>query len=97
MVNSEDYSLYLIQNQEYPSDSEDSDNNEFNNNIIITRKKRKEYYLDLDEWVTLYSDDLYYIWNRIKEYTTHNVPILDKIDYSDFVSLCFKNSSKQKI
>jgi hypothetical protein len=91
MVNLEDYSLHLIQNQEYHSDTESSDGNEYNN--IHSRKKNKNY-LNLDDWVTVYSDDLYYIWNIIREYTTYNVPILDQLDYSKFVILCFENSSR---
>jgi hypothetical protein len=96
MVNLEDYSLHLIQNQEYESDSGESDYyNYYNYNNIPGRKKND--YLNFDDWVTVYSDDLYYIWNIIKEYTTYNVPILDQIDYYKFVIFCFENSSKSTI
>jgi hypothetical protein len=98
MVNPEDYSLYLIQNQEYLSDTDSSDTNDYynnvNNNLNYYHRKKNKNYLNLDDWVTVYSDDLYYIWNIIKEYTTHNVPILDQLDYTKFVILCFENSSK---
>jgi hypothetical protein len=94
MVNPEDYSLYLIQNQEYPSDTDSSEYN-YNNNVNhFVHRKKNNHYLNFDDWTTVYSDDLYYIWNIIKEYTNNNVPILDQLDYTKFVLLCFENSSK---
>lgn len=96
MVNLEDYSLHLIQNQEYHSDTDSSDNNDYRHNYYVPRKRNNNY-LNLDDWVTVYNDDLYYIWNIIREYTNHNVPILDQLDFSKFVILCFENSSKSRL
>jgi hypothetical protein len=55
---------------------------------------RKNYYNDPDDWHTLHCDDLWYLWNKIREYTRENgLAILDKMDYARFCVFCYENSS----
>jgi len=79
------------------SDSEISENNEHIlrlqtlNENRLNKKRRKEY--SIDEWCSIHSDDLWYMWGIISEFKKTSY-ILDKMDYTSFCDMCYQNSSK---
>ena len=76
------------------SDSEISENNEYIAKLdsINNGKKRKKN-LTIDDFCLKYSDDLWYLWCIIKDFT-QNGNILASMDYSSFCSMCYTNSVK---
>jgi hypothetical protein len=63
-----------------------------NKNNINNKNKKLEQF---DSWTLEFSDDLWYMWNILKEYTQNaSIPILDLMDYTAFVNMCHANSSK---
>ena len=48
-----------------------------------------------DDWYEKYSDDLWYLWCIINEFTNVNVsPILCKMEYYNFCTMCYENSTQ---
>jgi hypothetical protein len=77
------------------SDSEISENEDYVNKLKtlnINRKRKKEF--TFDDWSMIYSDDLWYLWCIISEFKK-NSNVLDKMDYSNFCSMCYENSTKK--
>jgi len=73
------------------SDSELSDREEY---ILRLGNKR---ILNFDDWSMKYSDDTWYMWSMMQEYTntnTHVLPLLNKMDYASFCSMVYENSTK---
>ncbi len=67
--------------------AEEQEYREFLNN----RKANLHY----DDWCVKYSDDLWYLWCMIDEFTYTNLsPLLNNMRYYDFCDMCFKNSTK---
>jgi len=78
------------------SDSEASENELYLHNLqdLNTQRRRKKEY-SIDDWCMIFSDDLWYLWCIVSDYTKHgNTNILDRMDYSSFCSMCYENSSK---
>ena len=68
----------------------DSDLEE-NRNYVEKIKKRKK--INFDDFCALHSDDLWYLWCIINEFTnTNNLDLLNKIDYPSFCSMCYENT-----
>jgi hypothetical protein len=91
-----DYYPLYAQNPETAglSDSEISDNNihvERITELNHTRKRRRNY--TFDDFCLIHSDDLWYLWCIIKEFTNNSV-ILDRLEYHSFCSMCYENSTK---
>ena len=94
-----DYFPYYQQNPEteHLSESEREENDYYFNKLenINNNKKRKKD-LDVDDWNTKYSEDLWYLWSIINEFTeVNNSNILNKMSYAGFCMMCFDNSTKQ--
>ena len=78
------------------SDSEISENSDYATrlNCINNLKKRKKP-LKFDDFCLVHSDDLWYLWCIINEFTdTNNCILLNKLTYSSFCSMCYENSTK---
>jgi len=76
------------------SESEISENNEHINRLDTlngSRKRKKN--LVFDDFCLKYSDDLWYLWCTIKEFTNSG-SILARMDYPLFCSMCYDNSNK---
>jgi hypothetical protein len=78
------------------SDSEISENEEHVKKLVKInenrpRHKRKHY--SFDDWCTIYSDDLWYLWGIIAEFKKGS-GVLDNLDYPGFCDMCYQNSSK---
>ena len=87
------YPLYS-QNPEYEFLSPEGIANRQERAERIRNKKRKKK-MPLDEFCSAYSDDLWYLWNVIREYTEiNNSKLLDTLDYSHFCVLCYQRTSK---
>jgi hypothetical protein len=88
------YPLYPP-NPEAPSDSEESlENHEYIKKLdnINDKKKRKRTFT-IDDFCLKYSDDMWYIWCIIHDYSrTSN--LLNNLTYSKFCELCYENSTK---
>jgi hypothetical protein len=77
----------------YPEESEylnDTDDPEYKEYLETLNRP-----LDFDDWCCLHSDDLWYLWVRIREMTQvyANIRILDTMSYAEFCSMCYENSS----
>jgi hypothetical protein len=68
---------------------------DYNNNINqLNNINRKKPFL-FDDWNLKYSDDIWYLWCTINEFTqTANINILDRMTFASFCAMCFENSSK---
>ena len=79
------------------SDSEISENENYINGLqdLNSQRKRKKQY-SIDDWSMIYSDDLWYIWCIISDYTRggKSVRVLDTMDFGSFCSMCYENSTK---
>ena len=75
------------------SESEISENEEYITTLRkINRTRKRPRRLSFDDWNMMYSDDLWYLWCLIVPFK--EVPILDRMDYPTFCSMCYENSSK---
>ena len=51
--------------------------------------------LSFDDWCCIYSDQIWYFWCMICEYTeTNTLPFFDKMEYSNFCTMLYDTSSK---
>lgn len=65
------------------------------NIIYINRSRKKKINILFDEWTTFYSDELWILWCIMTEFISESgLPFFDKINYMEFVRLCFRNSTK---
>ena len=91
-----DYLQYPTQ-AEYQniSDSEMYERQSYKSYLLETRVS-KNYRLDFDDWCLVYSDDLWYMWCNICDYTMNSsLRLFDNLkDYSSFCSMCYENSTK---
>ena len=70
------------------SDSDIEENRKYAEKI----KKRKK--INFDDFCAVHSDDLWYLWCIINEFTnTNNLSLLNKIDYPSFCSMCYENTN----
>ena len=82
--------------KEHLSDSENSENEEYINTLLrINGSKKNKKGMTFDDWCLVYSDDLWYMWCMINEFTQGNtIKIFDNLDYASFCSMSYENSSK---
>ena len=89
-----DYYPLVPENPDKGSDSEISENNEYIaklDSINNGRKRKKK--LTFDDFCLKYSDDLWYLWCIIKDFTKDG-NVLANMEYSSFCSMCYDNSVK---
>ena len=72
------------------SDSELSEREEYIRTLTERGGNRQ---LTFDDWNMKYSDDTWYMWCNLKEYTEGS-KLLTKMDYASFCSFAYENSSK---
>ena len=96
----EDFSLGIINNLDLSDTDSTTDEGEkmITNLTNFPKKrisKRKTKLDDIGDWVIKYDDDIWYLWGLIQDYIKNaNLGILDKMDYSNFVIMCYDNSSR---
>ena len=82
------------------SESEISENEDYVNKLkslninrinSINRKRKKEYIFD--DWSMIYSEELWDLWCIIGEFKKNSI-LLDRMDFSNFCSMCYENSTK---
>jgi len=81
-----------------PNETTDSGESEENENYIrgldsINSNRKRKKLLSSDDFCLKYSDDIWYIWCIIKDYSL-NSNLLDRLDYASFCQLCYENSTK---
>ncbi len=75
---------------EFLSEADQAEKREYAE-LVRTKKRKKR--MTLDEFCCAYSDDLWYLWNIISEYTSiNNSKLLGKIDYARFCLICYHNT-----
>ena len=63
---------------------------EYINNLTNLRRR-----LTFDEWSLVYSEDLWYMWCMLKEYTTYNtIPVFGNMDYGSFCHIAYEKSPR---
>ena len=91
-----------ILNEYYPlcpsSPNMDSDEDSENNKYIkrldsINEGKKRKIIMTLDDFCLKYGDDMWYIWNIIKDYSV-NSNLLNRLSYSSFCDVCYCNSTQ---
>jgi len=87
-----DYHPIYPENPETGSLSE-SDIEENKKHIELYDRVRRRKKTSLNDFCVKYSDDMWYIWCIIKDYSETS-GILDKLDYPKFCALCYENSTK---
>jgi hypothetical protein len=87
-----DYYPIYSENQETSSLSE-SDVEETKKHIDLYNRISKKKRLSFDDFCTMYSDDIWYIWCIIKDYSQTS-GIFDKLDYPKLCEMCYENSTK---
>ena len=56
---------------------------------------KRKITLNYDDWYLKYTDDLWYLWCIINEFTSVNVtPLLCNMEYDSFCSMCYENSQR---
>lgn len=81
-----------ILNEYYPLYPPNPDR-EYSDGEIEDSSKRRRY-LHYEDWYEKYSDDLWYLWCIINEYTDTNSSILlCNMEHSEFCHMCYNNSS----
>ena len=78
------------------SDSERSENNNYVETLrTLNENRKRKRTLTFDDFCLVHSDDLWYLWCMVNEFTvTNTVAIFDKIDYAKFCVLCYENSTR---
>ena len=62
-------------------------------NDYIENLNKRKHSLVYDDWYVKYSDDLWYLWCIINEFTNINVsPILCNMEYTNFCVICYEHS-----
>lgn len=86
--------LQFPENPDHSSGSEAEENykNVEKLDKINTNRKRKKN-LTFDDFCTKYSDEMWYIWCIINEYSKSS-GLFDQLDYASFCALCYENSTK---
>ena len=73
------------------SDGEISEREEY----IQTLTTRGSKILKFDDWSMKYSDDTWYMWCMLSEYTSSNyLPLLNNATYASFCSMVYETSTK---
>jgi len=91
------YPLYAPNpDKENLSESDISENEQYANTLLrINGSKKNKKGMTFDDWSMVYSDDLWYLWCMMSEFTQgNNIKIFDKMDYASFCSMSYENSSK---
>jgi hypothetical protein len=77
-------------NEDTLSESDLSEREEYINNLTNLRRR-----LTFDEWSLVYSEDLWYMWCMLKEYTTYNtIPVFGNMDYGSFCHIAYEKSPR---
>jgi hypothetical protein len=77
-------------NEDTLSESDLSEREEYINNLTNLRRR-----LTFDEWSLVYSEDLWYMWCMLKEYTTYNtIPVFENMDYGSFCHIAYEKSPR---
>jgi hypothetical protein len=59
--------------------------------VEASRKRKKK--LDFSDFCNIHSDDLWYLWCMITEFSSNtDAGLLSRMDYAMFCSLCYENS-----
>ena len=58
----------------------------------INSRSRRKKILSSDDFNMKYADDIWYIWNIIRDYSDGQ--FLDRMDYASFCSICYDHSTK---
>ena len=87
------YPLYPPNPEKEHLNNEDLE--ETNNYIDHMNGLKRKRQFCFDDWNLKYSDDLWYLWCMINEFTdTSSLNLLDTLSFANFCTLCFENSSK---
>jgi hypothetical protein len=58
----------------------------------LNRRSKRKKILSSDDFNVKYADDIWYIWNIIRDYSDGQ--FLDRMDYASFCSICYDHSTK---
>jgi hypothetical protein len=90
-----DYYPLYCPNPNEASDSEESEENveyiKKLDNLNENRKRKKN--MTIDDFCLKYNDDMWYIWNIIKDYSRSS-NLCDGLTFSKFCEMCYENSTK---
>jgi len=84
---------YPVNPANLDSESEISENEERIGHLknLNQRKKRKKEFT-FDDWNIAYSDELWHLWCIITPFQENG--ILDRMNFHEFCSICYENSTK---
>ena len=78
------------------SDSDISENKEYCENLKnLNENRKRKRTLAFDDFCLIHTDDLWYLWCMIKEFTYNsNSILLSNLEFHSFCAMCYENSSK---
>jgi len=89
-----DYYPLHPENPEQRTESEESENDEYIKTLDhLNQSRKRKKLLTSDDFCLKYSDEMWYIWCIIKDYSI-NSNLLDRLDYASFCLICYENSTK---
>ena len=85
----------IRRNGDLPNGTESSEKDEYTSKLkSLNENKRKKEYI-FDDFCLIHSDNLWYMWCIINEFTdTNNCILLNKMNYPMFCAMCYENSSR---
>ena len=87
-----DYYPLVSDNVERETSISDEDYEYINQLDNINSRSRRKKILSSDDFNMKYADDIWYIWNIIRDYSDGQ--FLDRMDYDSFCSMCYDHSTK---
>ena len=89
-----DYILHPENPETSISDTESIENDKYIDKLdLINTNRRRKRELSFDDYCLKYSDDIWYIWCIINDYSKSS-GLLDCLDYPTFCTVCYENSVK---
>ncbi len=79
--------LYPIAGHHAGDDIHSTESDQSDNEYRDRALKRKKN-LPFDDWCAVYSDDTWYLWNILKDYSDRS-RFLKRLDYATFCSMCY--------
>jgi hypothetical protein len=87
-----DYYPLVSDTIEHETSISDEDYEYINQLDNINSRSRRKKILSSDDFNMKYGDDIWYIWNIIRDYSDGQ--FLDRMDYASFCSICYDHSTK---
>jgi hypothetical protein len=80
--------LYPSNTQANNHEFDSTSNSDYSDSEFRSRALKRKKKLGFDDWCAVYSDDTWYLWNILNDYSDKS-RFLKRLDYSTFCSMCY--------